>query len=67
MLDLLGLELGDGCGERRVAGAEIGELLRIVTVDLGLDRSGAGHRRFGRDQRGGGAEQEAGLVPQGRE
>ena len=37
---------------------------RIMPVDLGLDRVGAGERRFLRHQRGRRAEREAGDVPQ---
>ena len=37
---------------------------RIMAVDLGLDRVGAGHRRLLADQRGRRAEREAGDVPE---
>ena len=35
-----------------------------MTVDLGLDRGGAGHRRLGANQRGRGTQREAGDVPE---
>src|SRR6478672_3536647 len=52
MLQLFGLELGDIAGEFGVFVAELAQLFRIMFVDLGLDRIGAGERCFLRHQRG---------------
>src|SRR6476646_8109950 len=59
MLELVGAKFGDVGGELRVVLPELVELAGIMTIDLGLDRIGAGERRFLRDQRGCGAEGEA--------
>ena len=64
MLALVGLELRDARGKRRIAVAQRLELLGIMGVDLVLDRGGAGHRRLRADQGGGGAERVAGDRPE---
>src|SRR5437764_10335171 len=44
MLELLSAELADVRGELRILVAQFGELARIMLVDLGLHRIGAGKR-----------------------
>ena len=55
VLELFGAEQGDVGGKLGILVAERLELVAVMDVDLGLDRVGAGHRRFLADQRGCGA------------
>ena len=64
MLALVGLKIGDGAAELRIVLAQRLELLRIMGVDLVLDRGRAGHRRLRPDQRRGRAERVAGDMPE---
>jgi hypothetical protein len=63
MLDLFLAKFGDCRRQIGIAGAERFELRAIMAIDLGLDRGGAGHRRFGAEQSGTRAERETGDVP----
>src|SRR5438477_6499126 len=60
MLAFVGLEVADVGGERRIVAPELRQLRAIMLVDLGLDRVGAGERRFLRYERCRRAEREAG-------
>src|SRR4029450_1391711 len=59
VLQLLGLEVGNIGRKLRVVIAKFSQLLRIMAIDLRLDRVGAGHRRLFADQRGRCAQGEA--------
>src|SRR3982751_3969197 len=59
MLELVGAERGNVGGELGVVVAELIELALIVAVDFGLDRVGAGERRFLGHQRRHRAQREA--------
>src|SRR3954470_18042053 len=61
---LVGLEPGDVSRKRRIAIAELLELLAIMGVDLVLDRGGAGHGGGWSPQGGGGAQDVPGDRPQ---
>ena len=47
VLELLGLELGDRCGEIRIVIPKLAKLIAVMLVDLRLDGGCAGHSRIG--------------------
>jgi hypothetical protein len=63
MLELFRAKLVDGCGEVGIAVADLGQLLGLMAVDLGLYRLGAGHCGFFRLQGRRRAEREARYIP----
>src|SRR3954451_17663788 len=65
MLELLGAEARNIGRKLRILVAELSELARVMLVDLGFDRIGAGERRLFGHQRSRSAECEPGDVPQG--
>ena len=64
MFELVGSKIGNIRGKLGIVIAELGQLLAIMLVDLGLDRVGAGQRGFLRHKRARSAEREPCNVPQ---
>jgi hypothetical protein len=64
MLKLFGLKFGNLAGQFGIAIAQLLTLFAVMEVNLGLDRGGAGHRRFGSNRRRYRTERKSRHVPE---